>query len=301
MATAQHLTDFALGLKERGHEVTVVTSNRAYDNPGLSFPNHEHWRGIEIHRIKSTGFGKGAKWKRATDFASFLVICSLRTLFLRRHDVIVALTSPPLISFLAALIAKLKGSRFIYWVMDLNPDEAVAAGWLNPRSLVFTFLDSLSRFSFRRADKIIALDRFMRDRILAKGIPSEKIEIIAPWSHEDTVKFDPRGREQFRKEQGIDGVESNLQDSLRRFVVMYSGNHSPCHPLETLLEAAKRVGGVGNELGSSIAFYFVGGGSEWRKIQNAKLKTPSSNIHSLPYQPLPALAGSLSAADFRSH
>jgi hypothetical protein len=33
MATAQHLTDLAVALVREGHEVTVVASDRGYDNP----------------------------------------------------------------------------------------------------------------------------------------------------------------------------------------------------------------------------------------------------------------------------
>ena len=47
-----------------------------------------------------------------------------------------ALTSPPLISFLAALFVQLKGGKLFFWVMDLNPDEAFAAGWLKESTLV---------------------------------------------------------------------------------------------------------------------------------------------------------------------
>src|SRR5262249_11750296 len=156
------------------------------------------------------------------------------------------------ISFLGACYAKLRGCRFVYWVMDLNPDEAVAAGWLRPGSLATRVLDGLSRFSFRRADKIIALDRFMAERIEAKGISRSKIEIIAPWSHDDVVRFDEEGREQFRREHGVS----------EKFVVMYSGNHSPCHPLTTLLEAARVLASD-----PCFVFLFVGGGSEWPKVQ----------------------------------
>src|SRR4029079_14312754 len=118
MATGQYLAEVAVALVERGHEVTVLTSRRAYDDPEKLFAKSETWRGIRIIRIGSTGFGKGSKWRRAADFASFLMFCALRLAFLPRHDAIVALTSPPLISFLAAWVAKIRRSRFFYWVMD---------------------------------------------------------------------------------------------------------------------------------------------------------------------------------------
>ena len=252
MATGQYLTEVALRLVERGHQVTVVTSRRAYDQPETQFQKTETWRGIRIYRVGSTGFGKGAKWRRAADFASFLGLCSLRLALLPRHDVVVALTSPPLISFLGATAAKLRRSHFFYWVMDFNPDEAIAAGWLRAESLAATLLDRMSRFSLRQANRVIALDRFMRDRIVAKGIPPAKVVVIPPWSHDTEVRFDPEGRERFRKAHGLDG----------KFVVMYSGNHSPCHPLDTMLAAARQLAAD-----PGIVFCFVGGGSEWRKIQ----------------------------------
>ncbi|MCX6930272.1 MAG: glycosyltransferase family 4 protein [Verrucomicrobia bacterium] len=308
MATGQYLTEVAVRLVERGHGVTVVTSCRAYDHPETQFPKTEIWRGIRIYRVASTGFGKGAKWRRAADFASFLALCTLRLALLPRHDVVVALTSPPLISFLGAVVARVRRSRFFYWVMDFNPDEAIAAGWLRPDSLAARALDWMSRFSLRQSQKVIALDRFMRDRIVAKSIVPTKVVVIPPWSHDTEVKFDPAGRERFRKAHGFEG----------KFVIMYSGNHSPVHPLDTLLAAAQQLASD-----PEIVFCFVGGGSEWRKIKqlaessksaarigdaeirNANSESgipsttnaPLSTIHCLPYQPLGELSGSLSAAD----
>src|ERR1035437_2120746 len=105
-STAQHLTDLALGLIARGHQVTVVTSRRAYDQPETQFPKTETWRGIRIYHFASTGLDKGAKWRRAADFASFIVACCWRLAWLPRHDTVVALTTPPLISFIGAWLAR---------------------------------------------------------------------------------------------------------------------------------------------------------------------------------------------------
>jgi colanic acid biosynthesis glycosyl transferase WcaI len=208
--------------------------------------------------------------------------CILRLLFLPRFDVVMTLTSPPLISLLGALFVMLKGGRFIFWVMDLNPDEAIAAGWLDPGSRTAKILGALLNFSLRRASEIVVLDRFMRERILQKGIPAEKISVIPPWAHSEVVHYDPDGRFAFRERH-------SLQD---KYVVMYSGNHSPCHPLTTLLEAARRLSDY-----SDIVFCFVGGGSEFATVRAFADSHGLRNIRSLPYQPLAELSASLSAAD----
>ena len=280
VATAQYLGDLAAALAERGHEVTVVSSRQAYEHPETIFPARETWRGVKILRVFSTRFGKGAKWRRAADFASFLLFSSVRLLFLPRHEVVVALTTPPLISFLGAWRAKMWRARFCYWVMDFNPDEAIAAGWLRAGSFTAKFLERLSRFSLRRADGIIALDRFMRDRIVAKQITAEKVAVIPPWSQDRQVTYDAAGRGAFRSAHGLAG----------KYIVMYSGNHSPVHPLDTLMQAADQLRGE-----MDIIFCFIGGGSEFSRVKRWAATSP--NVLCLPYQPLDKLSASLSSAD----
>jgi glycosyltransferase involved in cell wall biosynthesis len=285
MATAQQLTDLALGLKEKGHDVTVVTGDRGYDNPEQRFPRRENWKGINIIRISSLAMGKQSRWRRAVSFASFMVNCTARLSVLPRFDVVVALTSPPLISFLGSAFTRIKGGKFFFWVMDLNPDEAVAAGWLKPNSSSARFLQKLLRSSLVHAEGIIALDQFMKERIVAKGVPAGKIKVLAPWSRNDWVRFDQQGREAFRKQHQLD----------QKFVVMYAGNHSPCHPLDTLLEAARRLSRQ-----EEIEFLFVGGGSEQQKVREFTDRHGLENIRCLPYQPLEDLAATLSAADLHT-
>ena len=310
VATAQQLTQLAVGLKERGHNVTVVSSNTGYDDPAARFPKREVWRGIDIFRVSSLNLGKKTRLRRAINFASFLVNCTTRLAFLPGFDVIVALTSPPLISVLGALLAQLKRGRFVFWVMDLNPDEAIAAGWLKESSFTGRILSGLLGYSLRHADEIVVLDRFVKQRVLAKGIRVEKVTVLPPWSHDDSVRYDAKGREAFREEHGL----------ADRFVVMYSGNHSPCHPLDTLLEAARQLsnrevtqavslrdrdtrGDAGETTQANsmrYAFYFVGGGSEQQKVKNFAEHYQLRNVKCLPYQPLSELSKSLSAADLHT-
>jgi colanic acid biosynthesis glycosyl transferase WcaI len=278
VSTAQHLTDLATALTSAGHEVTVIASDRGYDDPRTRFKRRERWNGIDIIRIPPLSLGKSSRWRRAFNFASFLFLCTLRLLLLRGFDVVVGLTSPPLISFLGALFVKLKGGSFYFWVMDLNPDEAIAAGWLDEKSATTRLLQRMLNHSFKVATRTIVLDRFMKERVVEKGTDASRIAIVPPWSHDDQVAYSPAGREEFRQKHGLTD----------KFVVMYSGNHSPCHPLDTLLGGARAL-----QTQSDIVFCFIGGGSEQVKVRETGL----SNVKCLPYQPLDALSSSLSAAD----
>jgi glycosyltransferase involved in cell wall biosynthesis len=173
---------------------------------------------------------------------------------------------------------KLKGGSLCFWVMDLNPDEAIAAGWLDETSATARCLQRMLHHSFKVADRTVVLDRFMKERVIAKHVDPARITIITPWSHDDQVSYSAAGREAFRKRHGLSD----------KFVVMYSGNHSPCHPLDTMLDAARALSAR-----SEIVFCFVGGGSEQAKVRESGL----SNVKCLPYQPLNELSSSLSAAD----
>jgi colanic acid biosynthesis glycosyl transferase WcaI len=282
VSTGQHATDLALELVSAGHEVTVVASRRAYDDARVHFKRHEVWRGIHIIRLGIFGLGKSSRWRRAGDFASFSANCLLRILLLPRFDLVIALTSPPLVATLAALLVRLKGSKFVYWVMDLNPDEAIAAGWLSAHSWLGRLLNAFLQFSLRQADRLIVLDRFMAQRLADKGVPAHKLSIIPPWPHDNAVFRDAAGRQAFRREFGLEG----------KFVVMYSGNHSPCHPLDTVLNAAEHL-----RSRADVAFCFVGGGTDFRKVRDFAIAHNLSNILAIPYQPLDKLSASLSAAD----
>ena len=122
---------------------------------------------------------------------------------------------------MGTVAAKLKGGAGIPWVMDLNPDEAVAAGWLKQGGIVERVLTFVQNWSFRQAARIVALDRFMADRLIRKGVKPQVIHTDAPWSHDQSVRIDVPAREAFCAKHGFSG----------HFVVTFYGNSSPCHPL----------------------------------------------------------------------
>ena len=284
-STAQHASDLARALVQRGHRVTVVCSRSAYDDPSVRFPRSEDWQGIRIQRVSGTGFGKSTRLSRAIDFGTVMVAMFVRVLLLGRVDLTVAMTSPPLLSFTAAIFSRLRHSKLVLWIMDLNPDQAIAAGWLHAGSRGARLLTALLSFSLRCASHVVVLDRFMRDRMIRKGVPRERIAVIPPWSHNEAVAFDPAGRGRFRAAHGLTG----------RFVVMYSGNHSPCHPLDTILEAARSVSAR-----VDIVFCFIGGGSQWVRVKEFASRHSLRNIVCLPYQPIETLRESLSSADLHA-
>ncbi len=157
VATGQYAADVATALVELDHEVTVLCSAHGYDSPSLCFPPKERWKGVDIVRVAGTRFGKTAKWRRALDFASFLAQCAWHAPRLGRFDAIVALTTPPLISTIGVACKFLSHGRLIYWTMDLNPDEAILAGWLDETAWTARALTFIQNFSLHHSDAVVGV------------------------------------------------------------------------------------------------------------------------------------------------
>ncbi len=280
-SVGQHLADAGSAMVRRGWRVVVLTSSRGYDDPKLSYPLRETVDGVEVHRFPLSSLGKSSIAVRLVAQSVFLAQAVIRGLFVRSVDAILVSTSPPMASAAALLLRVLKGAPILYWIMDVNPDQMVETGHVRPGALSVRAFEFLNRLILRRAKAIVVLDRFMALRVNRKLDVSGKSIVIPPWPHEEHLVASPDARKHFREGAGIEN----------EFVVMYSGNHSPSNPLETLLEAARVL-----ESDPRFLFMFVGGGKEKRKV-DGRIALGARNIRSLPYQPLERLGASLSSAD----
>ena len=134
---------------EQGLEVHVVCSRQLYDDPDAVLLEHETVFGVEVHRVWTSRFGRNRLIGRAFDYTSFYLTGAARLLkLLRTNDVVVAKTDPPLISIVAAAIAKVRGARLINWLQDVFPEVASHLGanplprWLDGRRSVCAIVRS---------------------------------------------------------------------------------------------------------------------------------------------------------------
>lgn len=282
MAVGQQLADAAEEMARRGWRVIVYTSNRGYDDPDIRFPSRERRGGVEVRRLPLSSFGKTSIPIRLLAQSLFLGQAILRSLFVPGLTAVLTTTSPPFGGAAGGLLAMLRRCGSVWWVMDINPDQMVAAGKLGPRSLPVRLFEWLNRFTLARARDVVVLDRFMADRIRGKRDVGARMRIIPPWAHEQHLEAIPHAANPFRREQGLQ----------EKCVIMYSGNAGLSTPLDTLLAAAKRL-----ENDPRFHFMFIGGGIVKRQIDDMVRREAPPNISCLPYQPLDQIRYSLSAAD----
>jgi glycosyltransferase involved in cell wall biosynthesis len=281
-AVGQHMTDAAMAMARRGHTVRVYASSRGYEDPSRQYPLKENMQGVDVRRLRFSSFGKKNLLIRIIGTASFLIQCFFIGLFTPNVKGILFSTSPPMIGFAAAWIHLLRRVPIAYWAMDLNPDQLIMMGKIKPGSIRARLLERVNRFILKNSAVIFALDRFMADRLAQRGDFAKKTHIDPPWPHEHVIEPMPLQNNPFRIEHGLQG----------KFVFMYSGNHSPANPLDTILSAA-----ITFKNDPQLRFVFVGGGLGKRQIQACIQEHQLTNVLSLPYQPMESLKFSLSAAD----
>jgi hypothetical protein len=213
------------------------------------------------------------------------VLCAL---FMPGVTAVVVSTSPPFAGFAGAIINMLRGVPYLWWVMDLNPDQMLAAGKVTPQSLLVRVFDWMNRVTLQRAAKVIALDRFMAERINRKVEISPKLSVTPLW---------PQTEPNLRADVETDWL-INIGASFRKrhrlencFVVMYSGNHAIQHSLDTLLQASGHL-----QDDPTVKFVFIGSGAGKADVER-RISAGATNLLSLPYQPLETLEDSLGAAD----
>ncbi|MBM4375819.1 MAG: glycosyltransferase family 4 protein [Deltaproteobacteria bacterium] len=279
-ATSQLLTELCEDLAAAGERVTVVASRGTYLG-GEKLPARERRRGVEVLRPWATSLGKGSIARRLLDYGTFGASALAEVVRVARPDVMIALTTPPMIAAGAAVVAKARGIPLVPWVQDVYPEVAVAFGVLQETTMAARALAAVGRASHRAARLTVTLSEGMAERVVAQGQARERIRVIPNWSDGRLVHPTAEGAARFRREHDLEG----------RFVAMYSGNLGAGHELVPFVAAARALAARRPEL----ALVFVGDGV--RRAEAEQAARGLTNVRFLPYQPRERLAESLSAAD----
>jgi glycosyltransferase involved in cell wall biosynthesis len=217
------------------------------------------------------------------DYATFYASCAMSLLrLLRRGDVLVAKTDPPLLSILAAPIAQTQGVALINWQQDVFPEIASHLGANPLPGFLDDVLMRLRDESLRHACMNVVLGSRMREHFLKRGIPEAKLRVFHNWADGDAIRPKLPSASLLRRELAFHD----------KFVVCYSGNLGRAHEFDTLLGAAQMLSSD-----SKFVFLMIGSGAKTEALKRAVATQDLRNFHFLPYQPREALEDSLAAAD----
>lgn len=274
-------------LASLGHTVTVCTAMPYYpqwrilpDYAGKVFSREER-NGVTILRSWLWVPHKVTSAKRVLFEASFLAGSFLRALRSQQPDLLLVISPPLGLGLSAVLLSRWLEVPYVFDVEDLQPDAAAELGML-PRPLL-PLLYHLESMAYKHATMITTISDGMQRRIIAKGIPAEKLAVVPPAADNDlfSVGNTVNGRT-FRQKHSLDG----------KFVVVHSGNMGVKQNLNVVLDTAVRL-----KERSEIAFLLTGDGAMKSELVNRAKSLRLDSVRFLPLQEKPEFLEMLAATD----
>jgi glycosyltransferase involved in cell wall biosynthesis len=268
-STGYFLTGIAEGLAST-YAVSVLCGQPSYWARGVRAPTREILHGADVHRCWATTFDKNKIFLKIINQITISASMFWSALFrLRRGDIAIAVTNPPLLPYLMALACRLRGVHFILLTHDVYPEIFTRLGILKPQSIPVRLMDRASRWLYNNSDRIIVLGRDMRELAVNK-LDSRKDRVVIATNWGDTEAVFP----QLFCENRLLG-KLNLEG---RFVAEYCGNIGRTHGIEDIAESAEL-------LTSNPEFHFLligwGAKKHWaieqkqrRKLENLTILDP---------------------------
>ena len=257
------------------HDVTVVAGRPSYNPESSTFRP----RGVSVLRVRSAARSRGTLLGRAANYLSYLALALLRACTVRRPDVVVTMTDPPVAGLIGAVTAARYRRPLVHICHDLYPDIAVALGKA-PGALLVGVWNALNRVVWSRAAAIVVVGRDMERKLRDAGVDPAKLSFIPTWS--SVYDVDAAEVESIRRSMGWDG----------RFVVMHAGNMGLAQNVGMFSEVARRLRDR-----PEVTIVFVGDGAAKPRLVRAVEREGLANVAFLPYRPKREAQTLMAAAD----
>lgn len=281
-ATSQLLTDLTFYLAKRGAAVHVITSRQVYDNPNTILPSQDFVQGVRVNRVWATQFGRLNLPGRTLDYLTFYLSAAWSLFYLLDPgDIVVAKTDPPMISVVAAVVARVRGAKLTNWIQDLFPEVAGALE-VGGIKRFEGLLRSVRNWSLRTASKNVTIGDGVATKLTEEGIEADTIQVIHNWADGSAIQPLDRDKNDLRRTWNL----------LNKFVVGYSGNIGRVHEFGTIIDAAEQL-----KSSTNIVFLFIGEGAQRDWIEEEVRGRGLTNVMLKPHQPREQLRLSLSIPD----
>lgn len=231
------INDLALGLKKRGHQVTVFTGipnypeGRFFEGYGVLNKRVEEYKGVKVLRTLLISRGKSNGLRLALNYLSFVFFACIEAPFRCREKfdlIFVYQTSPVTVGLPALLLKKLKSAPIFFWVQDLWPESLSATGAVRSEKIL-KIVEKMVRFIYSGCDRILIQSKAFSPSIESLGVEPGRI-FYFPNSAEELYK--PLMVERNAAERSV------LPNGFR---VMFAGNIGAAQDFGTILKAAEKL------------------------------------------------------------
>lgn len=224
--------DLAFEMKNRGHEVTVLTGLPNYPSGTISegygfFKNtNQNIEGVKVVRSWLLPRGKGGGIRLFLNYFSWAFFASIKAIGIGirdKYDAIIVHEPSPITQFYPAwVVKKLSNSPVYFWVLDLWPESLQVAGGINNSFILGIFRRMVISF-YKASEKILISSKGFSKSILEKGNFKDKIEYFPNWG-EDTISAG-------NKNYDIPILPNG-------FKIMFAGNIGEAQDMEAIMQTA---------------------------------------------------------------
>lgn len=287
-STGRYTGEIGAALAREGARVDVVTAPPHYPGwrvraPYRNFYSSERLDGVRVTRCPlflAKSVRGVARLLAPLSFAlTSLPVAAWKLVVGRPH--VMFFVEPTLFPApVAGALARLTGTRSILHVQDLEIDGAFEVGHLAGDGLLRKMALLFERVALKLFHRIVTISETMRQRLIEKGVPEEKVALVRNWVHLDRIG-PLADRNAHRREMGVaEGL----------FVVQYSGNIGAKQALDVLCDAAERLRDK-----PGIFFLIAGDGPDRERLVERYGALP--NLGFFDFQPEERLCAFLNMAD----
>ncbi|MFC7486541.1 glycosyltransferase family 4 protein [Knoellia sp. CPCC 206453] len=275
----------ATGLAERGHQVDVVTGFPNYPSGRLMegwaqrfYLREEYSPGVTLHRSPLYPSHDSSPTHRMANYLSFAASATATAnLRVPRPDVWLVYSSPATAAVPALLARRGRRAPICLHIQDLWPDSVTGSDFVHGRALrmMDRALHAFTNASYRAAERIGVISPSMKDILVQRGVPADKIRWVPNWS--DNAKAPDNAAE--RRSLGLPSGP----------LFLYAGNLGKLQGLLPLVNAFADV--------PEAQLVLMGDGVEKDELSAAAADAPAGNVHVRNSVPADVVPHHLAAAD----
>lgn len=277
---------FLKGLIANGARLTVLTGFPNYPG-GKLYPGYrirpfqrETLMGFEVHRVPLYPSHNRSSAGRIANYLSFFFSSLAYGLINGRKFDLAYVYHPPItVGLAAALWGWVWRVPFVIEIQDLWPDSVAASGMAGTSQLS-RLLNGLCTFVYRRAARVIVQCPGMKDKLLERGLPDDKVVVVYNWTDEEAFES--------RSDFALPFLEA--PDT---FNLIYAGNFGRAQNCETLIRAVA----LAKERVPELRLLLIGDGVEERNLRTLATRVAAANIAFHPRVPRSAVAAIYPRAD----
>ena len=282
------ITDICEELVRMGHDVSILTDVPNYPEGEIykdyrdGSKRNEIINGVYVYRCYTIP-RKHSIIFRLLNYYSFAISSTYNAMFKtdrlkhgKNYDVVfVNQSSPVMMAYAGIAYAWRYNKKLILYCMDLWPDSLVVGG-IGRNSLVYKMFYYISKWIYRRCNKILTTSKMFKPYMIKKfNINENKISYLTQYA-EST--FD-----------NIDMQEDKRNDIINLVFAGYIGIAQDCM---TILKAANQL-----KFNKNIKFHIVGDGLELNKLKKYAMENDLNNVIFYGRRPLAEMPKYYNMAD----